>query len=477
MFSNKLKENCFKIKKNTDLYTLLLEETSFLDIINPTDYQRMYHVKNDICEIILCKNCGKNPVKWNGKYKTFCSRRCSNSYVDTRNKMKLSILEKYGVENVAYSEEIKEKRKLTMIERYGVESPLSSNELLEKSKKTTLKNITKKFFDKVKENDQYDYSLVEYKTAHTKVKIICKKHGVFEQSPNNHLRGKGCPRCSNIVSSGEKEIVSYIKSHGIDVISNSRKIIKPFELDVYIKKYDIAIEYNGVYWHTVDRKYELYHLDKLNSCNDKGIKLIQFWDFEWNEKKEICKSIIDTNLGINDKIYARKTVVKLVDTKETQTFLNENHIQGYCVSSVNIGLYYDNCLVAIMTFSKPRFNKKYDWELIRFCNKLGITVVGGANKMMKYFEKLYTGKIISYSDKRLFTGNIYEMMGFVKLSTAKPNYFYHKDAEIIPRYKAQKHKLHKFLDDYDANLTENENMLNAGWKRVYDCGNDVWVKN
>lgn len=462
MFSEKLKESCGKIRKNSDLYKLLLEETAFLDSMNPTKYQREYHVINDIDGILLCKNCGINPVKWNGKYKTYCSVKCSNSSIDKNVKYQNTLQEKYGVSNISHSKEHQARKRLTNLEKYGAEAPSLVPEILEKRNKTRIKTFSKKFFDKVKNNDKYDYSLVEYKTAHTKVKIICKKHGVFEQSPNNHLNGKGCPKCAHIISLGERQIVEYVKSFGIDVITNSRSIIKPFELDLYVKDLRIAVEHNGLYWHTVDRKYELYHLEKLNLCQNRDIKLIQFWDFEWIEKNEICKSIIKSNLKLNDVIYARKTKVKLVNDVDKISFLNENHIQGNCVSSVNLGLYYENQLVAIMTFNEPTFDEKYDWEMIRFCNKLGINVVGGANKLFKFFQKNYSGTIISYSDKRLFDGKIYEKLEFVKLTVEPPNYFYHKDAEIIPRC--------------DETLLENQNMIDVGWEKVYDCGNDVWVK-
>ena len=130
-----------------------------------------------------------------------------------------------------------------------------------------------------------------------------------------------------------------------------------------------------------------------------------------------------------------------------------------------------------MTFSKPRFNKNYDYELIRFCNKLNTSVIGSASKLFNYFIKNYNPKsIISYANRRFSNGSIYETLGFKFLRKTEPNYFYFKRnvGILMSRNQFQKHKLKDKLDIYNPELSEQENMFNNDYRRIYDCGNLVY---
>jgi hypothetical protein len=133
--------------------------------------------------------------------------------------------------------------------------------------------------------------------------------------------------------------------------------------------------------------------------------------------------------------------------------------------------------VAVMSFAKPRFNSKYQWELIRYSSELNTTIVGGASRLLKYFERKYKPtSIISYCDRRWGSGGLYLQLGFTESHKSKPNYFYYKSGKVFPRYKFQKHKLPNLLDNFDESKTEVENMLDNGYLRYFDCGNYVFVK-
>ena len=119
---------------------------------------------------------------------------------------------------------------------------------LENGKKQTFTNF--EFIERAKEmhGNKYDYSLVDYKNAHSKVRIICKKHGIFEQLAYRHLDGSGCPSCSNI-SNGEEIINNYLVENNITF-----EIQKRFEglvdksyltYDFYIPSKNLLIEFNG----------------------------------------------------------------------------------------------------------------------------------------------------------------------------------------------------------------------------------------
>jgi len=279
------------------------------------------------------------------------------------------------------------------------------------------------------------------------------------------------------VSGPEKDVLDFIKAYTDSIEENSRKIIAPYELDVYLPKYNFAIEYNGNYWHTEKNgKSKDYHINKTNMCKDKGIQLLHIFEHQWNNKSEIFKSVIANKLGFSDKIYARKC--KIVELKDCKEFLETNHLQGNCPSSIKLGLTYNGELVSVMTFGKPRFNKSYEYELIRFCNKLNTIVVGGASKLLKYFEKYYSPKsLVSYANLQWSDGGLYNQLGFIESGISEPNYWWVKGIKTLTRYQCPKHKLKDLLGDkFNPDLSEKDNMQNNGYSRLFDCGNAVFIK-
>jgi hypothetical protein len=220
-----------------------------------------------------------------------------------------------------------------------------------------------------------------------------------------------------------------------------------------------------------------YHLNKTIGCESNGINLMHIWEYDWNNvlKQKIIKSMIRSKLGLGKRIYARETEVREVSSVVTKQFLALNHLQGESVSKVNLGLYHNKDLVAIMTFGKPRFNKNYGWELIRYCSLLGINVIGGASKLLKHFRKNHVGSILSYANREHSNGKLYEALGFNLINMSHPNYQWWNGHLILNRYATQKHKLPKLLNEtFDPSKTESENMFANGYRRIWDCGNLVY---
>lgn len=269
----------------------------------------------------------------------------------------------------------------------------------------------------------------------------------------------------------EKEVVAFIQSIYQGAIKeNTRRIITPKELDIYIPEKKIAIEFDGVFWHSsyVRDKEEVktFHLEKTVACNEKGIRLIHIFEDEWNNKGEICKSIIASALGIyQQRVYARKCEVSSVDNETAKYFLNENHIQGN-INGKSLGLFYQNELVQIITYGNSRF-KKNELELYRMCTKLNTQVIGGFSKLLKHLE---SDSIISYIDRRLYNGKGYLNTGWQIIGYSKPSYFYTKGTFRENRMKYQKHMLKDKLEIYNENLNEEDNMEANGYYRIYDCG-------
>ena len=155
-----------------------------------------------------------------------------------------------------------------------------------------------------------------------------------------------------------------------------------------------------------------------------------------------------------------------MNTYTKNSFLNEYHIQGEDKSSIKLGLIYNDELVCIMTFAKSRFNKSYDWELIRFCVKGGISVIGGFSKLLKSFVELYGGSIISYADRRYSNGNVYNKNGFELIAVNKPSYYY-VDKNFIRRVNRMKFQK-KYIGAYEC--TEYEKAREMGFEKIWDCG-------
>lgn len=295
---------------------------------------------------------------------------------------------------------------------------------------------------------------------------------------------KYCRNCYPLFyneSSGESAVYDFIKSLNIsDIIRGSRTIIPPLELDIVIPSKRLAIEYNGNYWHSEKTgTNNNYHLNKTNMCKDIGYQLIHIFEDEWLTQNKIVKARLKARLGLTKySIYARKCKIKEIDNGIKNRFLEKYHLQGQDISSTRLGLFYKNRLIAVMTFSKRRFDDKDGFELIRYCTIANFNIIGGAGKLLTYFRKLHPNKsIISYADKRWSTGNLYKQLDFTLTHESSPNYYYIHPSNILKRYNRitfQKHKLQYILPIFDPLLSELENMKNNGYFRLYDCGNYVF---
>lgn len=163
------------------------------------------------------------------------------------------------------------------------------------------------------------------------------------------------------------------------------------------------------------------------------------------------------------KIRASQCEIKRVSKDEEQSFLNENHYQGYIVSEDCLGLYFNGELLELMSFGTPRFNTHYDVELLRLCTRKEYQVYGGASKL---FNAYYTkGSVISYCNESKFTGQVYNALGFEKINTCV-SYHYEKGNEIVKRYSAMKSILVKKYPQW-KDLSERTIMTEKlGYTRV-----------
>lgn len=285
-------------------------------------------------------------------------------------------------------------------------------------------------------------------------------------------------------SAEEQEIVNFLSSIGIsNIVRNSRSIIDTRkEIDIYLPDFNIAIEYNGVYWHHEDINHITrdYHSKKFQECEKKGIQLITIFSNFWRLKQHIVKEILRNKLGVTSVLaYARQCHIREVTTAETKNFLNDYHIQGYTTASYRYGLYFENMLVALMTFGKTRSGAgigKADTshELIRFASKGRIP--GAASKLLKHFIKVHNPEtIVSYSDNEWSTGHLYKTLNFKLDKEIAPSYWYitPKAEKFYHRYNFAKYKLIKL--GYPSDMTERQITQQMGLLKIWDCGKRRWV--
>jgi hypothetical protein len=335
----------------------------------------------------------------------------------------------------------------------------------------------------------------EYQSYNDPMEIICRICSCVFVNTIKDFKNNGTFACSsctcNHVSFPETEIQKYLTNelHVTDIVTNDRLLLSGKEVDIYIPSLMLGIEFDGIYYHCEailnNRKNvspRTYHLHKTAELLSKNIQLLHIFENEWKNirQKDIWLSILAVKCKrVSSILYARKCRVCNITQQQSHKFLDDNHLQGSISGMVNIGLFADDHLVGVICLDKPRFNKQYQWELLRMAFLKNTVVVGGAGKMLKFFENHHHPKsLITYADRRYSTGYTYNQLGFTLIGYSKPGYFYTKSPfrVLYNRLHFQKHKLSKKLDVFDSTLSEVDNMKNNGYYRIWDCGNIVFVK-
>lgn len=476
-------KNWFEKNNFTEELEEIINLTSFLD--PECEFkERVYCIRNNITERKVCAhpNCSNFVRFHNSKYQKFCSFICRSNSEETKEKISKTVLEKYGAMNFSKSE----------IGKKILSESLKNNENLILASRKSLFNRHRENF--IKKVEKANLKIVHYDaTTLAKDRIlscnVCDGtfvYGDFKTLFQTDLR---CPFCfPKRESKIEREIATYIESLGFTVIRNYRSL--GFEIDVFVPEKKIGIEIDGLLWHSFGpsnyhyinkTKEDPQHLNrKTELAKQHGITLLHFTDKEIETKRKIVESIITSKLGLSKRIFARKCIASEISHKEAETFLKANHLHGKVSGATKrFGLFYENKLVMVITFCKPRFSNDCDWELLRLCTIQGFTVVGGFSKLLMFAKKNgIEGTIKSFVDRRFSDARGYKSIGFKYERTTPPNYFYwnKNDGSIVKRYSAQKHKLPKLLKNkFNKYLTETENMYAAGYRKFFDCGNDIYL--
>lgn len=298
---------------------------------------------------------------------------------------------------------------------------------------------------------------------------------------NSKFKKEICRNCYPFVksiSNKENELYMFIKELDPTAVQSYRKKYQSREIDIFLPELNLGFEFNGLYWHSEKLLTSLGRNPKSDFqkklfFTEQNINLIQIFEDEWDNKKDIVKSRIRNILKKTPrKIYARECQIKELNSKQAGVFFEKTHIMGNGRSNVRLGLFYKNELVSAMSFTNNNISRKLNsWEINRFSSLLDTNVIGGASKLFKAFVKEYQPeKIISYADNRWSNGDLYKNLGFNKTSDGTPNYWY-----FLPNSNLRIHRftLRKTKDD-DQLLTEYENRLNQGYNRIWDSGSSRW---
>lgn len=332
--------------------------------------------------------------------------------------------------------------------------------------------------------DTYTYFQEGYAGVNADVSMECKQHGAFEQRGADHLDGSRCPVCARTISLGQKELYEFIKNLCPDAEDNYSYGVGRKQVDIFIPSLMLAVEFDGIYFHSTAFKTPSAHLKKRKELESRGISLIRIFEDEWEFKKGPVKQLLTARMGKSPaSVYARNCEIYIPSQKEMQQFHNKYHVQGFKGYGESAALKTaDGEVVAVMTFSRRMAHRgnKVDpsvRELVRFSTS--VRVIGGASKLMKVLcGRTGATKVISYSDNRLFSGGMYRSLGFERAYSTLPSYTYAVKGKTKRMHKSHFRRSelpHRLGDMYDPSLSERKNCERAGYYRVYDCGLTKWI--
>lgn len=444
----------FAKQGRSDLWEYFQSNYSHMDV---SDHEKLAWIRSGYNSIPDC-SCGKKATLLNGKPSKYCSQRCVLQSSNRINKLKQSLQSSDKSLSNA-------KRAATMKEMYGVSynSQRTDKKHIWKRSKLTSQNALSKLSDKSWLDIEYNINkrtatdiAIDLNVYYGTVIDYCRKYGFVIRSGFNQSRH-------------EKIISSLLDELGVEHIQGDRTVIDGLELDIYVPSHKLAIEVNGLYWHSFP-ECKSKHIEKYNRCVEKGIRLLQFTDLEIDTKYRIVRSMIVSRLGLSTRLYARKCDVRPVSVKDARIFMNAYHLHGFAGAAEHLGLYHNDILVMVMSWGRSRFNSKNN-EIVRLCTIGEHVVVGGFSKLLKSSG---VAGIISYCDKMFSDGHGYEAVGFKQIGETDPGYFWTDGDVVISRQKCQRSSLSKWLPSFDETKSEAENMTSAGYRQYWNCGNIIY---
>lgn len=438
------------------------------------------------------------------------------------------MMERYGVDHNSKGP-LREAYNLTMMERYGVSSPLKNPEILARRNATTMTRHGSLNFlhgatamatmrarygidvDNVmqvpavaslcaersslaKRADMLRKLACEHLTLvsedHRRYRItvscdLCNRsfdlgRGVFMARHRNKI--KSCWSCNPESapmqgSVGEREMAEFLSSvYGGRIVRRDRSSAPGFELDVVLPDAGLAVEFNGLYWHSEAYLEPDYHVRKSAAARAAGLNLFHVWEDSWRTRGDVVRSMLAGRLGLSRRVGARTCQVYEPSVTDRRSFFVANHLDGDVSARVCYALMNGGLPVAMASFGPSRFDRSCQWELLRFASVAGVVVSGGFSRLLRAFESAHKPtSVCSYRKLDLGAGgSAYRGAGFVLAGVTRPNYHYVDHGTRVSRLGFTKKRL--VASGHDPSLTEREIMSSLGYLRVYDCGSEVYRK-
>lgn len=468
-------------------------------------------------EITLCGTCNA-PVT---PPADFCCKKCSASSPGIQEKKKHTRLDKNGgsyhaekpvgatqeshaksmttrVERYGahWTPEMTMKAKATMVDRhgdsrynalralesvkevYGVDNIMKVPGVLQKHSQAMRSNSNRNTsIDPRAFDDSYVLSMLTEKgRRHTKEELGCSDDFIRRREIDVGFRDRN-------TTAAEEELATFIRSLGLEAECRNRRVIGPRELDVWVPEKRLAIEYDGLYWHSatdLDSQQRLIDnvLEKERLTNEQGISLLRIPEYHWEDpvKRRIWESVIRMKLGMTEtSIPARKLMVRELDKETSSAFMQENHLQGNTGHQVALALVDEaGEPVCVSTWSPARYDSQASHELVRFATRVNTHVPGGFTRLVHHAMKMLgcSKQLVSYARKAWSNGDVYETTGWTQESETSYSYFWYKKGVFLNRHQTQKHKLADLLGTgFNERESETENMMRNGWRKVIEPGN------
>lgn len=499
---------------------LIKDQTQFLQPlpskIRDLNY-RIAHVilkKNEAC---LCKYC-EQPLPFRD-FKSFlkqvyCSASCKykdNDFyagariaqnrrkVEIHEKRTQTVLSRYGVPNAMQCTQVNDlrrqqynqlsadvidervyKRQQTNIERYGVSNPLQQPHIrLKKIQNSRDRKCVSQVSRHITLDDDYR-GILDERGNTIKYQFVCNKCDTrFYFHFGSWNKQITCPKCSDRLNTYEDFIERFLKLLKIQYIKNDRNILNKKELDFYLPDLKIAIEINGLYYHSskfiTDKN---YHINKTTQCADMGIRLIHIFGDEIIRSPKAVLTRLRSIVKCNSiRIFARKCTIKFIDNATSNTFLSKYHLQGNAIGAKELfGIFYKGRLLQVATFGLSRLSlgtkNNNEWELYRLASMHNVTVVGGFSKLLKKFTDQHPEcKLKTYLDRRWAALENSYQTNFVLSHTSKPNYWIVVGNKRFHRFGFSKSHLKNKLDGFDEEASESQNLAANNILKIWDCGN------
>lgn len=447
----------------------------------------------------LCKFKG-----WKLGYASFCSRNCAHADAATKTrasvkrgntmlerygargslgspalllKIKQTSLARHGQEHAGSTSTAKAKRAGTNLARYGGISPNADDSVRARQVRSQRQSSDARHLALANANG---FTLTAGDSQFEGTWICSNGHDVFHRW-NTMQRPPICRICTPYIrgtSAEEQQLLSWLREH--TAVLDHQRLYQGgrsyYELDAVLPTQQLAIEYNGLYWHSeLAGKEPHYHLNKLLAANRAGLQLIQIFEHEWRHKRDICQSILKAKLGLSEhRIGARELKLAQLSKVEAEEFFTRYHLAGSAYFTRAWGLQCAGVTLVAACWAPDRFARvKTHMELVRYATAPGWSVPGGLSRLTKVALEQLQQPLRTFCDRRWSTGSGYLRAGWRQIGISKPGYWYFKDDQVHHRSAFQRRRL---LELTGRTGTEWELAQAYGLNRFWDCGNIILEK-